>query len=112
MDERLEKMQLNTNKCKVIHFGKVNSNFPYLIEDEKCSMKYSEDLKSEKDIGLIFEANLKCTKQIKACVNKANSLLGMLSRTLESRVVNIWKHLYISMVRPHLEKRRKRGDLI
>jgi hypothetical protein len=97
------RMQLNTNKCKVIHFGKNNSNFPYLIEDENCGMKYIEDVKSEKDLGVIFEANLKWTKQISACVNKANSLLGMLSRTFESRDVNIWKHLYISMVRPHLE---------
>ena len=66
-------------------------------------MKYIEDVKSEKDLGVIFEANLKWTKQISACVNKANSLLGMLLRTFESRDVNIWKHLYISMVRPHLE---------
>ena len=86
-----------------IHFGKNNSNFPYLIEDENCGMKYIEDVKSEKDLGVIFEANLKWTKQISACVNKANSLLGMLLRTFESRDVNIWKHLYISMVRPHLE---------
>ena len=27
-------MQLYTNKCKVIHFGNENSNFPYLINDE------------------------------------------------------------------------------
>ena len=38
-----ERMQLNTNKCKVIHFGKNNSNFPYLnVASWPILSKYSE----------------------------------------------------------------------
>ena len=46
---------------------------------------------------------LKWTEQIAASVKKANRILGMLSRTSESRKVGLWKQLYTSMVRPHLE---------
>ena len=62
-----------------------------------------EEVKSERDLGIIFESNLKWTEQIGASVNKANRVLGMLSRTFESREVDNWKQLYTSMVRPHLE---------
>ena len=36
-------------------------------------------------------------------VGKANMILGMLKRTFESRDHGLWKDLYVSLVRPHLE---------
>ena len=36
-------------------------------------------------------------------VGKANRMLGMLKRTFESREPGLWKDLYVSLVRPHLE---------
>jgi hypothetical protein len=71
-----------------------------LVKDESNNLKV---VSSERDLGVIFESNLKWTEQIGASVNKANRILGMLSRTFESKEVDIWKQLYTSMVRPHLE---------
>ena len=36
-------------------------------------------------------------------VGKANRTLGMLKRTFESSEPGLWKDLYISLVRPHLD---------
>ena len=36
-------------------------------------------------------------------VGKANRMLGMLKKTFESRDPKLWKELYVSLVRPHLE---------
>ena len=71
-----------------------------MVKDESNNLKV---VSSERDLGVIFESNLKWTEQIGASVNKANRILGMLSRTFESKEVDIWKQLYTSMVRPHLE---------
>ena len=35
-------------------------------------------------------------------VGNANRILGMLKRTFESRDPELWKDLYVSIVRPHL----------
>ena len=96
-------MQLNTKKCKALHYCKGNLNFPYLVSEESGNVHPIEKVDSERDLRVIFEANLKWTEQIAASVNKANIILGMYSRTIESRECCLWKKLYISMVRPHLE---------
>ena len=36
-------------------------------------------------------------------VGKANRILGMLKRIFVSRDLGLWKDLYVSLVRPHLE---------
>ena len=36
-------------------------------------------------------------------VEKVNRTLGMLKRTFKSREPGLWKDLYVSLVRPHLE---------
>ena len=36
-------------------------------------------------------------------VKKANIILVMLKRTFESREPELWKNLYVCLVRPHLE---------
>ena len=35
-------------------------------------------------------------------VRKAKRILDMLKRTFETRIPNMWKDLYVSLVRPHL----------
>ena len=82
-------IQLNTKKCKALHYGKGNLKFPYLVKDESNDLKVVEEVNSERDLGVIFNSNLKWTEQIGASVNKANMILGMLSRTFESREVDI-----------------------
>ena len=57
----------------------------------------------EKDLGVMISNDLKCTSHIDYVVLKANRLLGMLHRSIQSKVKAIILPLYISLVRPHLE---------
>ena len=53
---------------------------------------------------MLFLANdLNWSGQVDSLVGKANSILGMLKRTFESSESGLWKDLYVSLVRPHLE---------
>ena len=74
-------MQIYTNKCKAIHYGRGNLKFPYFVKDERNNLKILEEVKSERDLEVIFESKLKWTEQIRASVNKANRALAILSRT-------------------------------
>ena len=96
-------MQFNTKKCKVLHYSKGNLNFPYSVSDESGNEHPIEKVDFQRDLGVIFETTIKWTEQIAASVNLANRILGILSRTFESREVGLWKQLFTSMVRPHLE---------
>ena len=57
----------------------------------------------EKDLGVMISDDLKCTSHIDYVVLKANRLLGMLHRSIQSKVKSIILPLYTSLVRPHLE---------
>ena len=62
-----------------------------------------EKTDSERDLGIQVSANLKFNAQVSKSACKANSMLGMLKRTFVTRNKNIWKKLYTTYVRPHLE---------
>ena len=51
----------------------------------------------------MISEDLKWKKQTEAAVSKANRVLGMLKRTFVSRDMDLWRNLYVSLVRPHLE---------
>ena len=58
--------------------------------------------KEEKDIGVIIDDKLSFDQQITEKVNKANSILGVISRSFEHLPIKIFRLLYTSLVRPHL----------
>ena len=47
--------------------------------------------------------DLKWERHISTIVNKADRLLGLLKRTFINRDPGLWRDLYASLVRPHLE---------
>ena len=57
----------------------------------------------ENDLGISFNEKLTFEQHINAKVNKANSLVGMLRRTFIDLDKDVFKLLFISIVRPHLE---------
>lgn len=99
-------MKLNAKKCKVMHLGRRNNELgkKYLIEDVSSGIigELSETLK-ERDLGIIFSSDLTWTAHVQAVASKANRILGQLKNTFVSRDLELWKKLYVSMVRPHLE---------
>ena len=58
---------------------------------------------AERDLGVIIDSDLKVSKQCAKAAATANSVLGMVSRTISSRSRDIIVKLYKSLVRPHLE---------
>ena len=89
----------------------------YQIQDECFKYKILETTGSERDLGIIISSNFNWKEQINSALSKANRVLGMLKRTFVSRDTDLWKKLYTSMIRPHLEyavqvwNRRLIGDI-
>jgi hypothetical protein len=98
-------MRLNTSKCKIVHFGgSEDSHATYLIEDLSTNCRnVLEKSECERDLGVNVSYDLKWRTHINSIVAKANKVLGMLVKTFTSRDSELWKMLYVSLVRPHLE---------
>ena len=58
---------------------------------------------AERDLGVTIDRDLKTSKQCMRAAATANSVLGMISRTISSRSSYIIVNLYKSLVKPHLE---------
>ena len=58
---------------------------------------------TEKDLDVLIFEDLKWKKQVYLAVSEANKVLGMLKKTFMSREVKLWRDLYVSLIRPHLE---------
>ena len=57
----------------------------------------------ERDLGVFVSSVLKCSKHVSNIASKANKVLGVLVKNFTRRDVDLWKQLYISLVKPHLE---------
>ena len=62
-----------------------------------------EKTESERDLGIQVSSDLKYNDQVSKATSKANNMLGQLKRTFVTRDKLIWKKLYTTYVRPHLE---------
>lgn len=91
-------MKFNENKCKVMHIGKNNSNYNYMLKNKTMDITIKE-----KDLGITISNDLKFSDQCNIAYNKANKILGMVSRNFSYKTKETVKLLYTSMVRPHLE---------
>jgi hypothetical protein len=62
-----------------------------------------EYVESEKDIRVVIDNKLTFNQHISEKINKANSITGVLRRTMEHMDCTTLKLLYTALVRPHLE---------
>lgn len=74
----------------------------YINDLPECQVKLCES-KIERDLGVYISNDLKWRRHIEEIVSRANKVLGTLVRTFNCRDVELWKKLYVSLVRPHLE---------
>ena len=58
---------------------------------------------TEKDLGITFDQNLHFNIHLSEKINKANSILGIISRNFEHKTETSIVTLYKALVRPHLE---------
>jgi hypothetical protein len=101
---RMWQMQLNTSKCKVVRFGRtVDHYIPLYLTSQDGSRQEIEVSEVERDLGIQVCNDLSWKKQVETAAARANSILGMLRKTFQHNSVQLWKKLYVSYVRPHLE---------
>ena len=61
------------------------------------------EVDSEKDLGVIFDSNMKFGEHINSNVTKANQILGLIFRTFTYMDKEMFPNLFKSLIRPHLE---------
>ena len=95
-------MKLNSQKCKIMYFGKGNPGRTYYIdgEGERVILEGTEE---EKDLGVIISNNGKNNRQAEKAISKANSQLGRMRRTFKFFNIKLFKIIYPTFIRPHLE---------
>ena len=95
-------MEFNDTKCHHLHIGKHDNDLNYTIEkqDQECIITKVD---SEKDLGVTIDKNLNFREHISTKINIANRNLGIIFRTFTFLDPEMFKNLYKSLVRPHLE---------
>ena len=91
-------MEFNVKKCKVLHVGRSNKNFEYLMNGEKL-----DSVDSERDIGVIIDKSMKPSLQCAEAARRASSVLVQITRAFLYRDRKTFLKLYIQFVRCHLE---------
>ena len=93
------KMEFNVDKCKVMHIGgNFNLRYKYKLNGHELS-----EIESEKDLGVWCSNDLKPSVQCIEAARKANSALIQISKSFHFRDRHVFRKLYISYVRVHLE---------
>ena len=91
-------MKFNENKCKVLHIGKNNPRYSYVLNDVPL-----REIESETDLGVTTTSDFKVGAQCSKASKRANKILGLIGRSFEQRSAKVIITLYKSLVRPHLE---------
>ena len=91
-------MEFNSSKCKVLHFGRNNIEHQYTMNGTNL-----QQVSMEKDIGVHITNNLKPSEHCKVISQTAKGVLGQLLRSFMYRDKVVFKNLYTTYVRPHLE---------
>jgi hypothetical protein len=95
-------MKLNENKCEILHLGNSNPKHNYTINKDIDTFVLPNITKI-KDLGIVLNDELTPHDHIQHSVNKANMIFGTLKRSFVSRDPWLWKRLYTTYIRPHLE---------
>jgi len=91
-------MQFNTTKFKILHVGKTNQRFQYMMDNQVL-----ESVTEERDLVILVSSDLKVSANWVAAYNKANKILDMINQTITFRSKDIIVPLYKSLVRPLVE---------
>ena len=96
----LDKWQLpfSSLKCKSLHIGPRNPCHIYKMRDTVL-----QQTRTEKDLGVHLDHDLKFRKQASAAAAKGNQLLALIRRSFSCIDSTTLPLLYKTLVRPHLE---------
>ena len=96
-------MQFNPQKCKVLHFGRSNPRYNYVMGGYAPAGEILDPVTEEKDVGVVISETLKPALQCARAAKRANAVLGQMKRAFTYRDKTTWVKLYKVYVRPHLE---------
>ena len=93
-------LRFHPGKCVTMRLmpRQTNTELFYNIDETKL-----RTVNSEQDLGLIIDNKLTFKEHIHLKVKKANALFGMLRRTFVRLDKEMFKQLFVAIVRPHLE---------
>ena len=94
-------LKFHADKCHVLTIGK-----PHMIKythDYSLGGNVLKHVTFEKDLGVIFDKTLSFEQHISNQVKKANSMAGLIRRSFTYLTPELFRKLYITFVRPHLE---------
>jgi len=92
-------LRLNINECKIAFYGRdVNYAYKYYL-----SFTDLESLDVIKDLGVVFDSELRFASHCKEKINTAYSILGLIKRNVIYLTKEAFVTLYKSLVRFHLE---------
>lgn len=89
-------IDLNIEKCKVMHIGRNNQNFEYTIFNKNGTRFMSKSV-LEKDLGIYVQNDLKWTNQVNFCAARGNRILGMLAKSFTTLNIVTLRLLYTSL---------------
>jgi len=94
-------LKFHPKKCKAMHITSTQRktrNPHYSIGDTQIT-----HVSSIEDLGITFNDRLSFEEHIHKKVNKANALAGMIRRSFVHLDKDMFKSLFVTIVRPHLE---------
>ena len=95
-------LNLNIDKCKVLHLGSKNQNFTYTMPSSS-RQSYLQVVEYEKDLGSLIDNRLSFSYHITDVMSKSNRILGLIKRSFRYIGKEIFVQLYKSLIRPILE---------
>jgi ribonuclease P/MRP protein subunit RPP40 len=96
-------LQFNIDKCKVVHYGRNNPQYPYKMVSHLGEELDLASSKEEKDLGVIFDPTLKFSIHVAAVCKKGNQMVGIVRRSFKYLDKKMFLNLYKSLIRPRLE---------
>ena len=95
-------LQFHPGKCKSMRLisSRVTPEFNHSYFMKGNLLEHSTE---EKDLGVIIDSKLSFEQHISAKVKQANRMAGLIRRSFEYMDKKMFKQLFTSMVRPHLE---------
>ena len=91
-------MEFNVGKCSILSVGRSNPSHNYCLNDTLISRSGCD-----RDLGVLVSSDLRPRAQCIQARNRANRVLGFISRSVSNRSAEVFLKLYLALVRPHLD---------
>ena len=95
-------LNLNIDKCKVLHLGSKNQKFSYTMPSSS-GQSCLQVVECEKDLGVQIDNKLSFSSHITDVTSKSNRILGLIKRSFRYMGKETFVKLYKSLIRPILE---------